>query len=178
MRDCAVNCKYVKYHLGKGKDLSFTAVAAFQAKISSGNAELSLSRDLLRTNESFPIFRMLSFFHTATGFFWSNVVLVWASVWVLYSYIVFALVLEGDLQRTVQRLQSNSVGLFQMGYILSVPMIFEMLLQKGIKSTLTTVLWLLCTGAPIFFLFHAVTKYHFFLQVGRPIPALTAQPPT
>ena len=93
-------------------------------------------------------------------------ILVWASVWVLYSYIVFGLVLEGEFKGIVQGLQNNNVGIFQMGYILSVPMIFEMFLQKGIKSTVTTVLWLVFTGAPIFFLFHAVTKYHFFLQVG------------
>ena len=51
-----------------------------------------------------------------------------------------------------------------LGYILSMPLIFELILQRGVMHTVRTLIWLVMTGAPVFFLFQAVTKAFYFMQ--------------
>jgi callose synthase len=49
-------------------------IAAFQAKVASGNGEQTLSRDIYRLGQLFDFFRMLSFFFNSVGFYWTTLV--------------------------------------------------------------------------------------------------------
>ena len=54
--------------VGKGRDVGMNQIALFEAKVSSGNGEQTLSRDLYRLGQQFDFFRMMSFFFTSVGF--------------------------------------------------------------------------------------------------------------
>jgi hypothetical protein len=49
-------------------------IAAFQAKVASGNGEQTLSRDIYRLGQLFDFFRMLSFFFNSVGFYVTTLV--------------------------------------------------------------------------------------------------------
>jgi hypothetical protein len=49
-------------------------IAAFQAKVASGNGEQTLSRDIYRLGQLFDFFRMLSFFFTSVGYYVTTLV--------------------------------------------------------------------------------------------------------
>jgi callose synthase len=49
-------------------------IAAFEAKVASGNGEQSLSRDVYRLGQLLDFFRMLSFYATSVGYYFSTMV--------------------------------------------------------------------------------------------------------
>jgi callose synthase len=49
-------------------------IAAFEAKVASGNGEQSLSRDVYRLGQLLDFFRMLSFYVTSVGYYFSTMV--------------------------------------------------------------------------------------------------------
>ena len=77
--------EYIK--VGKGKDLGFENTYEFESKISMGNGEQALSRDFWRLCAEMDLPRLLSFFHSANGFYWSNLLVVWATSWLIYSQV-------------------------------------------------------------------------------------------
>ncbi len=67
---CSVITSFVfLFQCGKGRDVGLNQIAAFQAKVASGNGEQALSRDIYRLGQLFDFFRMLSFFFTSVGFY-------------------------------------------------------------------------------------------------------------
>jgi callose synthase len=61
---------------GKGRDVGLNQIALFEAKVSAGNAEQLLSRDVYRLGHRLDFFRMLSFYHTSVGFYINNLLVV------------------------------------------------------------------------------------------------------
>ncbi len=51
-------------------------ISMFEAKVSSGNGEQVLSRDVYRLGHHLDFFRMLSFYYTTVGFFINNMIIV------------------------------------------------------------------------------------------------------
>lgn len=49
--------------------MGLNQIAMFEAKVSSGNGEQSLSRDVYRLGQLLDFFRMLSFFITSVGYY-------------------------------------------------------------------------------------------------------------
>lgn len=140
--------KYREYMTaGKGKDLGFNEVAAFEAKIGAGNAEQVrvccaddddgdgdghwhwcscrlmsmmsqvLSRDMARLNESMGIFRLLTFFHTSNGFFINNVLVVWATQWFAWSQLILTLAVPQSQSWALVVLEKDIIFLIQLGVI-------------------------------------------------------------
>lgn len=62
------------FQCGKGRDVGLNQIAAFQAKVASGNGEQCLSRDIYRLGQLFDFFRMLSFFFNSVGFYVTTLV--------------------------------------------------------------------------------------------------------
>ena len=48
----------------------------------------------------------------------------------------------------------------QLGVILTLPLVGELILEKGVKQTVKTMARVLLTGGPFFFMFHIRTKVH------------------
>ena len=117
--------------VGKGKDMGFSTVGVFEAKIACGNAEQALSRDMFRINESMGLFRLLSYFHTSNGFFINNILVVWATMWFIYQQLLLALFVPQAQNWAVVSLEKDILFWFQLGMIQTIPLVAEVLLQKG-----------------------------------------------
>lgn len=72
--------------VGKGRDMGFVSINGFEIKISGGNGEVCISRDLYRIATRVDFFRMMSVYYSGPGFFINNAILmttVYLQTWVL-----------------------------------------------------------------------------------------------
>lgn len=60
--------------VGKGRDVGMNQISLFEAKVANGNGEQTLSRDVYRLGRRFDFYRMLSFYFTTVGFYFSSMV--------------------------------------------------------------------------------------------------------
>lgn len=60
--------------VGKGRDVGMNQISSFEAKVANGNGEQTLSRDIYRLGRRFDFYRMLSFYFTTVGFYFSSMV--------------------------------------------------------------------------------------------------------
>lgn len=67
--------------VGKGRDVGMNQISLFEAKVANGNGEQTLSRDVYRLGRRFDFFRMLSFYFTTVGFYFSSMVINQISFW-------------------------------------------------------------------------------------------------
>eukprot|EP01052_Picozoa_sp_SAG31_P049147 SAG31_NODE_10625_length_1115_cov_1.430118_1_plen_172_part_10 len=122
---------YIK--VGKGKDLGFEQTYVFESKISSGNAEQSLSRDFTRLCDEMDMFRLLSFFHSSNGFYWSNLLVVWSTSWFIYSQLFMSIMIRTEDQWSLLSVTETLAFTVQLGVVLTLPLVGELILEKGIK---------------------------------------------
>lgn len=69
---------FVTHHeyiqVGKGRDVGMNQISLFEAKVANGNGEQTLSRDVYRLGRRFDFYRMMSFYFTTVGFYFSSMV--------------------------------------------------------------------------------------------------------
>ncbi|XP_030953802.1 callose synthase 3-like isoform X2 [Quercus lobata] len=166
--------------VGKGRDFGLEQITMFEAKIANGNGEQTLSRDIYRLGHLFNFFRMLSFYFTTVGFYFSTLLTVLTVYVFLYGrlYLILSGLEEGLSTEPV--IQGNkplqealaSQSFSQIGFLMSLPMMVETSLEKGIHSAFTDyilmqlplsdfILMHLQLG-PIFFTFSLGTKAHYY----------------
>ncbi|XP_065002966.1 callose synthase 7 isoform X3 [Musa acuminata AAA Group] len=161
--------------VGKGRDVGMNQISLFEAKVSNGNGEQTLSRDVYRLGRRFDFYRMLSFYFTTVGFYFSSMVTVLTVYVFLYGRLY--LVMSG-LERSIledPRIQQNSKPLenalasqsvFQLGLLLVLPMVMEVGLEKGFRTAIGEFILMQLQLAPVFFTFQLGTKAHYY---GRTI---------
>lgn len=54
--------------------MGMNQISSFEAKVANGNGEQTLSRDVFRLGRRFDFYRMLSFYFTTVGFYFSSMV--------------------------------------------------------------------------------------------------------
>jgi callose synthase len=64
----------INVQVGKGRDVGFNQIALFEGKVSSGNGEQVLSRDIYRLGQLFDFFRMMSLYFTTVGYYFCSMV--------------------------------------------------------------------------------------------------------
>ena len=67
--------------VGKGHDTGMNQISLYEAKDAIGNGEQTLSRDVYRLGQRFDFYRMLSFYFTTVGFYFSSMVINQISFW-------------------------------------------------------------------------------------------------
>ncbi|XP_043699238.1 callose synthase 7-like isoform X3 [Telopea speciosissima] len=169
---------YVTHHeyiqVGKGRDVGMNQISLFEAKVANGNGEQTLSRDVYRLGRRFDFYRMLSFYFTTVGFYFSSMVTVIIVYVFLYGRLY--LVLSG-LERSILMdptvLQSKSLetalatqSVYQLGLLLVLPMVMEIGLERGFRTALGDFIIMQLQLASVFFTFQLGTKAHYF---GRTI---------
>ncbi|KAH8515571.1 hypothetical protein Peur_047053 [Populus x canadensis] len=169
---------YVTHHeyiqVGKGRDVGMNQISSFEAKVANGNGEQTLSRDVYRLGRRFDFYRMLSFYYTTVGFYFSSMVTVITVYVFLYGRIY--MVLSG-LDREILNDPSISESkvleqamapqsIFQLGFFLVLPMVMEIGLEKGFRTALGDFVIMQLQLASVFFTFQLGTKSHYF---GRTI---------
>jgi callose synthase len=156
--------------VGKGRDVGLQQISMFEAKIANGNGEQTLSRDIYRLGHRFDFFRMLSCYFTTVGFYFSTLLTVLTVYVFLYGRLY--LVLSGLEQgmSTEPAIRDNkplqvalaSQSFVQIGFLMSLPMMMEIGLERGFRSALTEFLLMQLQLASVFFTFSLGTKTHYY----------------
>ncbi|TVU33963.1 hypothetical protein EJB05_15782, partial [Eragrostis curvula] len=161
--------------VGKGRDVGMNQISSFEAKVANGNGEQTLSRDIYRLGRRFDFYRMLSFYFTTVGFYFSSMVTVLTVYVFLYGrlYLVMSgleksILLDPRIQENIKPLENAlaSQSVFQLGLLLVLPMIMEVGLEKGFRTALGEFVIMQLQLASVFFTFQLGTKTHYY---GRTI---------
>ncbi|XP_076926135.1 callose synthase 7-like isoform X2 [Bidens hawaiensis] len=165
---------YVTHHeyiqVGKGRDVGMNQISQFEAKVANGNGEQTLSRDVYRLGRRFDFYRMLSFYFTTVGFYFSSMVTVLVVYVFLYgrTYMVLSGLERKIMENATissnraleQALATQSV--FQLGLLLVLPMAMEVGLESGFRHALGDFIIMQLQLASVFFTFQLGTKVHYF----------------
>nr|CAD1834785.1 unnamed protein product [Ananas comosus var. bracteatus] len=159
--------------VGKGRDVGMNQISLFEAKVASGNGEQTLSRDVYRLGRRFDFYRMLSFYFTTVGFYFSSMLTVLTVYVFLYGRLY--LVMSGLESSILEdpRIQSNlkplenalaSQSVFQIGLLLVLPMVMEVGLEKGFRTAIGEFIIMQLELASVFFTFQLGSKVHYYGQ--------------
>ncbi|KAG7653299.1 1-3-beta-glucan synthase subunit FKS1-like domain-1 [Arabidopsis suecica] len=169
---------YITHHeyiqAGKGRDVGMNQISFFEAKVANGNGEQTLSRDVYRLGRRFDFYRMLSFYFTTVGFYFSSMITVLTVYVFLYGRLYLVLSgLEKEILQSATVHQSNALeqalaaqSVFQLGFLMVLPMVMEIGLEKGFRTALGDFIIMQLQLASVFFTFQLGTKAHYF---GRTI---------
>ncbi|KAF2314493.1 hypothetical protein GH714_026964 [Hevea brasiliensis] len=156
--------------VGKGRDVGLNQISMFEAKIANGNGEQTLSRDMYRLGHRFDFFRMLSCYFTTVGFYFSTLITVLTVYVFLYGrlYLVLSGLEEGLInQKAIRDNKPLQVALasqafVQIGYLMALPMLMEIGLERGFRTALSEFILMQLQLAPVFFTFSLGTKTHYY----------------
>lgn len=169
---------YVTHHeyiqVGKGRDVGMNQISSFEAKVANGNGEQTLSRDVYRLGRRFDFYRMLSFYFTTVGFYFSSMVTVLTVYVFLYGRLYMVMSgLEREILQNPSINQSKALeealatqSVFQLGFLMVLPMVMEIGLEKGFRTALGDFIIMQLQLASVFFTFQLGTKAHYY---GRTI---------
>ncbi|XP_057461872.1 callose synthase 7-like isoform X2 [Actinidia eriantha] len=169
---------YVTHHeyiqVGKGRDVGMNQISLFEAKVANGNGEQTLSRDVYRLGRRFDFYRMLSFYFTTVGFYFSSMVTVLTVYVFLYGRLYMVLsglerrILEDSTIRQNKALEEAlaTQSVFQLGLLLVLPMVMEIGLERGFRTAIGDFVIMQLQLASVFFTFQLGTKAHYY---GRTI---------
>ncbi|XP_031255248.1 callose synthase 7-like [Pistacia vera] len=167
-----VHREYIQ--VGKGRGVGMNQISLFEAKVANGNGEQTLSRDVYRLGHSFDFYRMLSFYFSTVGFYFSSMVTMLTIYVFLYGHIY--LVMSGaeryilgittihQSKALEEALAVQSVN--QLGLLSMLPMVLEIGLEKGFRAAFCDFIIMQLQLASVFFTFQLGTKAHHY---GRTI---------
>ncbi|KAL4565098.1 hypothetical protein LXL04_029182 [Taraxacum kok-saghyz] len=157
--------------VGKGRDVGLHQISVFEAKIANGNGEQTLSRDLYRLGHRFDFFRILSCYFTTIGFYVSTLITVLTVYVYLYGrlYMVLSGLEKGlaSLQPSLRHNEPLQVAfalqlLMQIGFLIALPMMMEIGLERGFMNALSQFILLQLQLAPVFLTLSLGTKAHYY----------------
>ncbi|KAK9796256.1 hypothetical protein WJX73_006556 [Symbiochloris irregularis] len=159
---------------GKGRDNGFDGINGFAAKVSGGNGEQMLSRDINRLGKRLDFFRMLSFYHSGPGFYLNTFLVllgVYATVWAYLIVTIagaqrLAIDDKGNLYNTITGRTAglSVVTVLQLGFLGFLLYAAESCLEHGVLACAATIASHVITGSPLFFIFRARTQAFYFLE--------------
>ncbi|GLI69025.1 hypothetical protein VaNZ11_013564, partial [Volvox africanus] len=161
--------KYKEYiSCGKGRDMGFDSINAFEIKISGGGGECVVSRDVARLAPRMDLARLLHFYHSGPGYYINSLFImtaVWLNIWVV---AVFALARAS----TVQRLGSDGnlhledtlrvEHALSLGPLMLLPYAAQLLLEWGALRTFATLAVQIISGSVAFAVFRQQTTAYYF----------------
>ncbi|KAK1613351.1 hypothetical protein QYE76_037024 [Lolium multiflorum] len=156
--------------VGKGRDVGLNQISLFEAKIANGNGEQTLSRDIYRLGHRFDFFRMLSCYYTTIGFYFSTMITVWTVYVFLYGRLYLVLSGLDNALATGKRFVHNtplqvalaSESFVQLGFLMALPMMMEIGLERGFRTALSDFVLMQLQLASVFFTFSLGTKTHYY----------------
>ncbi|KAK6946569.1 1,3-beta-glucan synthase subunit FKS1-like, domain-1 [Dillenia turbinata] len=164
---------YLEYmQVGKGRDVGLNQISKFEAKITNGNSEQTLSRDIFRLGRHFDFFRMLSCYFTTIGFYFNIMISVigiyvflYGQLYLILSGLEKALIEEAEKKKLdLRSLQTAlaSQSFIQLGLLTGLPMVMELGLEKGFLTALKDFILMQLQLAAVFFTFSMGTKCHYY----------------
>jgi callose synthase len=151
--------------VGKGRDVGLQQTYKFEAKLSQGNAEQSLSRDVARICDRLDFFRLMSFYFGGIGHYIANTMVMFCLVVVVYTMLGLAIYdEEGVNGRPMHPEGVLQLLLSGMGLLQTLPLCVTLTIEKGILPMLGEVIFMMISGGPLYFIFYIQTKCHYFQQ--------------
>jgi 1,3-beta-glucan synthase len=159
--------KYREYfHVGKGRDMGFMSVMSFYAKVSMGNGEQAITRQWMRLGLGLPLTRLLGVFYTHVGFYLNQCLVSWSMKSFAFMVAFFSLSDESNpkFSAAAENMCTHYFGIFYLAFVVSsmLPLILEVLLEKGLRSALNSVVSSIGALNPIFASFQSKLMGHFF----------------
>ncbi|KAJ3695240.1 hypothetical protein LUZ60_000617 [Juncus effusus] len=176
--NCTLRGGNVTHHeyiqVGKGRDVGMNQISMFEAKVSSGNGEQTLSRDIYRLGHRLDFFRMLSVFYTTVGFYFNTMVVVLTVYSFVWGRLYLSLSgLEAAIQGTANSTNNAALGavldqqfIIQLGFFTALPMVIENSIEHGFLTAVWDFLTMQFQLASVFYTFSMGTKTHYY---GRTI---------
>lgn len=172
--NCTLRGGNVTHHeyiqVGKGRDVGLNQISMFEAKVASGNGEQVLSRDVYRLGHRLDFFRMLSYFYTTVGFYFSTMMVVLTVYAFLWGRLYLAL---SGVEDAVTAGNNSALGailnqqfIIQLGLFTALPMIVENSLEHGFLQAIWDFLTMVLQLSSVFYTFSMGTRTHYF---GRTI---------
>jgi len=164
LRGGAVGFKeYVQ--VGKGRDVGMSQIYKFEAKLSQGAAEQSLSRDVYRMCHRLDFFRLLSFYYGGIGHYFSNVLTVFTVYVVVYLMALLAIFgLEKIGDRMITPMGTIQMLLGGLGLLQTIPLFATLGVERGWWTSIQEIVLVFVTGGPLHFMFHIQTKANYMAQ--------------
>ncbi|RDX87106.1 Callose synthase 7, partial [Mucuna pruriens] len=148
----------------------YIQISLSEAKVANGNGEQTLSCDVYRLGQQFDFYRMLSFYFTTVGFYFSSMITVLTVYLFLYGrlYVVLSGV-DREILKNPNIHQDKALekvlatqSVVQLGLLLMLPMVMEIGLEKGFRTALANFIIMQLQLASIFFTFQLGTKAHYY----------------
>jgi len=151
--------------VGKGRDVGMSQIYKFEAKLSQGNGEQSLSRDVYRMCQRLDFCRLLSYYFGGIGHYFSNVLTILTIYVVVY---LMAMLAVYDLESIGGR-KITPMGFIQMllgglGLLQTIPLFATLGVERGWWNSAREIIHVFITGGPLHFMFHIQTKAHYMSQ--------------
>jgi callose synthase len=151
--------------VGKGRDVGLQQTYKFEAKLSQGNAEQAISRDMNRICTRLDFFRLMSFFYGGIGHYIANTLVMFTLVLVVYTMVVTAIFNEEGVNgRTIKPEGVLQIMLAGMGILQTLPLCATLIVEKGLSAMLYEIVYMIVSGGPLYFIFHIQTKSFYFQQ--------------
>ncbi|GMH89989.1 hypothetical protein TL16_g11630, partial [Triparma laevis f. inornata] len=158
--------KFKEYvQVGKGRDVGGQQIYKFEAKLSQGNAEQSLSRDVYRVAQRLDFFRLFSMYFGGIGHYCGNVLTILTVYVVCYLMLGLALFdCEKIGDRKITPSGTLQMLLGGMGLMNTIPLFATLGVERGWWSSFHEICQVFITGGPLHFMFHIQTKAFYFAQ--------------
>merc|ERR1712054_204391 len=151
--------------VGKGRDVGLQQTYKFEAKLSQGNAEQCLSRDISRICDRLDFFRLCSFYFGGIGHYTANTMVMVALVVVTYCMVGLAVYGEEGINgRKMDPEGTLQMVLAGMGLLQTFPLITTLTVEKGLFSAFADIAYMMLSGGPLYFIFQIQTKSFYFMQ--------------
>lgn len=151
--------------VGKGRDVGMSQIYQFEAKLSQGAAEQSLSRDVYRMCTRLDFCRLLSFYYGGIGHYFSNVLTILTVYVVVYLLTVLAIFkLERIGDRLITPMGTIQMFLGGLGLLQTIPLFATLGVERGWWASIQEIFLVFITGGPLHFMFHIQTKANYMSQ--------------
>ncbi|KAG1671275.1 hypothetical protein FOA52_010846 [Chlamydomonas sp. UWO 241] len=175
--------KYSEYiSVGKGRDMGFDSINAFEIKVAGGTGNAVISRDVWRLATRLDLFRCLHLYYSFAGYYvntWMLMFTIYVSIFSLlfFSFAHMTTVIYERLDPVFNKytIEFNwedtykAEGLIQLGILSVLPYLAELVLEKGVVSAVLNILYQIIAGSLVFFIARQQTSRVYFeeaLQYG------------
>jgi len=151
--------------VGKGRDVGMSQIYKFEAKLSQGAAEQTLSRDVYRMCNRLDFYRLLSFYYGGIGHYLSNVLTILTVYVVVYLMAILAIFdMEQIGDRKITPMGTIQMLLGGLGLLNTIPLFATLGIERGWWSAIREIFHVFLSGGPLHFMFHIQTKATYMAQ--------------
>mmetsp|Transcript_61921 Transcript_61921/g.164550 ORF Transcript_61921/g.164550 Transcript_61921/m.164550 type:complete len:2073 (-) Transcript_61921:147-6365(-) len=149
------------FHLVKGRDLGFNAVLGFFSKISSGTGEQILTRQMFRLGQVMGLPEFLMFYYAHAGYYLAQHFMSVGLPMIVYIWLLVLLESgDDDVSDQPQVLAELLSSMFSKIILIfiaaqTLPLVVEIVMQRGILIAFGRVAAQLVTLSPLHFIFQA-----------------------